>query len=195
MLEIRKVEHKDKEKSTMELTLKLNARLQPKHRFDLEDALQEILEKEQMGEVTGGGTAQNPDGEIAYCDIEIYLVDDNVDHVKWLAELLNKMGIPKGSVLQGIEPEIEVGTLEGLAYYSNGADLSDEVYETCDINYVIEQMEQAMEGIGSMYSYWEGPVYTALYFYGSSFAEMKKKIEPFIASYPLCQKSRMEQIA
>ncbi len=179
----------------MELTLKLNARLQPKHRFDLEDALQEILEKEQMGEVAGGGTAQNPDGEIAYCDIEIHLVDDNLDHVKWLAELLNKMGIPKGSVLQGIEPEIEVGTLEGLAYYSNGADLPDEVYETCDINYVIEQMEQAMEGIGSMYSYWEGPVYTALYFYGSSFAEMKKKIEPFIASYPLCQKSHMEQIA
>lgn len=179
----------------MELTLKLNARLQPKHRFDLEDALQEILEKEQMGEVTGGGTAQNPDGEIAYCDIEIHLANDNLEHVKWLAELLNKMGIPKGSVLQGIEPEIEVGTLEGLAYYSNGTDLPDEVYETCDINYVIEQMEQAMEGIGSMYSYWEGPVYTALYFYGSSFAEMKKKIEPFIASYPLCQKSRMEQIA
>lgn len=179
----------------MELTLKLNARLQPKHRFELEDALQEILEKEQMGEVTGGGTAQNPDGEIAYCDIDIHLVDDNLDCVKWLAELLNKMGIPKGSVLQGVEPEMEIGTLEGLAYYSNGVDLSDEVYKTCDINYVIEQMEQAMEGIGSMYSYWEGPIYTVLYFYGSSFAEMKKKIEPFIASYPLCQKSRIEQIA
>lgn len=46
-----------------------------------------------------------------------------------------------------------------------------------------------------MYSYWEGPIYTALYFYGISFAEMKKKIEPFIATYPLCQKSRIEQIA
>lgn len=179
----------------MELTLKLNARLQPKHRFELEDALQEILEKEQMGEVTGGGTAQNADGEIAYCDIDIDLVDDNLDCVKWLAELLNKMGIPKGSVLQGVEPEMEIGTLEGLAYYSNGVDLPDEVYKTCDINYVIEQMEQAMEGIGSMYSYSEGSVYTALYFYGSSFTEMKKKIEPFIASYPLCQKSRIEQIA
>ena len=35
----------------------------------------------------------------------------------------------------------------------------------------------------------------ALYFYGSSFAEMKQRIEPFIATYPLCQKSRIEQIA
>lgn len=105
------------------------------------------------------------------------------------------MGIPKGSVLQGIQPEIEVGTLEGLAYYSNGSDLPEDVYKTCDINYVIEQMELAMEEIGRMYSYWEGPAYTALYFYGSSFVEMKKRIEPFIAAYPLCKKSRIEQIA
>ena len=179
----------------MDLTLKLNARFQPKHRFELEDALQEILEKEQLGEITGGGTAQNPDGEIAHCDIDIHLTNDKSDSVKWLADLLNRIGIPKGSVLKGVEPEIEVGTLEGLAYYSNGVDLADEVYKTCDINYVIEQMEQAIEGIGRMYSYWEGATYTALYFYGNSFSEMKKKIEPFIETYPLCQKSRIEQIA
>lgn len=179
----------------MNLTLKLNARFQPMHRFELEDALQEILEQNNMGEVTGGGTAQNPDGEIAYCDIEIYLAKDEQESVNWLVGLLNAIGIPKGSVLQGLEADIEVGTLEGLAYYSNGVELSEEVYKTCDINYVIEQMEQAMDGIGRMYSYWEGAVYTALYFYGSSFEEMKRRIEPFIATYPLCQKSRIEQIA
>lgn len=179
----------------MELVLKLNARFQPKHRFELEDALQEILEKNLMGEVTGGGTAQNADGEIAYCDIEIDLADDEENSVKWLIGLLNKIGIPKGSVLQGLETEIEVGTLEGLAYYSNGVDLPKEVYQTCDINYVIEQMELAMEGIGRMYSYWEGASCTALYFYGTSYSEMKQKIEPFIKNYPLCQKSRIEQIA
>ncbi len=179
----------------MYVTLKLNARFQPKHRFELEDVLQEILEKEGMGEITGGGTAQNPYGEIAYCDIEIHLIKDDPDSIGWLTGLLNRIGIPKGSVLQGIEPEVEVGTLEGLAYYSNGVDLPDEVYQNCDINYVCGQMEQAMEGIGRMYSYWEGNTYTALYFYGSSFAEMKKCIEPFTASYPLCQKCRIEQIA
>lgn len=179
----------------MDLTLKLNARFQPKHRFELEDALQEILEKKGFGGITGGGTAQNPDGEIAYCDIEIHLTDHAPERVQWLAELLNRIGIPKGSVLQGNGPEIPVGTLEGLAYYSNGTDLPDEVYQTCDINYVIQQMEQAMDGIGRMYSYWEGSTYTALYFYGTSFSEMKDKIEPFTASYPLCRKSRIERIA
>lgn len=34
-----------KEEISMEITLKLNARFQPVHRFELEDALQEILEK------------------------------------------------------------------------------------------------------------------------------------------------------
>lgn len=179
----------------MNLTLKLNARFQPKHRFELEDALQEILGKKQLGEITGGGTAQNPDGEIAYCDIEIYLFKDDSASLEWLVSLLNKIGIPKGSVLQGIKPEIEVGTLEGLAYYLNGVDLPNEVYQTCDINYVIEQMENILEGIGRMYSYWEGSIYTALYFYGKTFSEMKERITPFIMNYPLCEKCRIEQIA
>lgn len=178
----------------MNLTLKLNARFQPKHRFELEDALQEILQKKQLGEVTGGGTAMNAEGEILSCDIEIQLCKDDSDCVEWLAALLNRIGIPKGSVLQGIEPEIKVGTLEGLAYY-NSVDLPDEIYQNCDINYVIKQMEQAMEGIGRLYSWRELNAYTALYFYGTSFSEMKEKIASFIAEYPLCQKCCIEQIA
>lgn len=182
----------------MELTLNLNSRLQPMHRHDLEDIFQEILEKEKLGEVTGGGTSQNPQtGEIESCDIDIHLNDDKQDNINRLAELVNKIGIPKGSALLCMEPKIkiEVGTLEGLAYYGNGTELPDAVYESCDINHVIEQMESAMENIGRFYSYWEGNEWTALYFYGTSFVEMKQKIEPFIASYPLCQKCRIEQIA
>ena len=181
----------------MEVVLKLNARLQPMHRHELEDAIQGVLEKEQMGEVTGGGTVQNPDGEIVSCDIDIHLAGDKWDHVSFLVKLLNRLGIPNGSALLGIDRKfrVEVGTLEGLAFYVNGTDLPDEIYESCDINHVIEQMESAMNGIGRFYSYWEGNEWTALYFYGVSFVEMKQKIEPFIASYPLCQKSRIEQIA
>ena len=67
----------------MELTLNLNSRLQPMHRHDLEDALQEILEKINLGEVMGGGTLQNPQtGEIESCDIEIHLNDDKQDKLE-----------------------------------------------------------------------------------------------------------------
>lgn len=179
----------------MEITLKLNAKFQPIHRFELEDALQEILEQAGKGEVIGGGTTQGTSGEVEYCEIDLILNDSNEDNLGWLKDLLNRIGIPKKSFLTGDGISVEVGTLEGLAYYSNGQDLPEEVYKTCDINYVIEQMEYAMKGKGRMYSYWEGPKYTVLYFYGTSFKEMKKKIEPFIKKYPLCQKSKIEQIA
>ena len=178
----------------MDATLKLNARFQPKHRFELEDALQEILEREGLGEVTGGGTALSPDGEVACCDIELELTGGR-EAVQRTAELLGRMGIPKGSVLRAGEEELAVGTLEGMAYYSNGTDLPDEVYRSCDINHVIAEMERAMEGAGRMYSYWEGKAWTALYFYGSSFEEMRERVRPFLASYPLCQKCRVERIA
>lgn len=180
----------------MELTLQCNARLQPKHRFPLEDAIDELLEKEGLGEVTGGGTSMNPDHEIAYCTIDIYLKQSTQTALMQLVSLLtNQVRIPKGSLLQSKRGKMQIGTLEGLAYYSNGIDLPDEVYQTCDINYVIEQMSLAMDGIGKLYSYWEGNEHTALYFYGSSFAKMKESIEPFVKTYPLCQKCRIEQIA
>lgn len=55
--------------------MNLNSRLQPMHRHDLEDALQGILEKVNLGEVMGGGTLLNPEtGEIVSCDIEIHLM-------------------------------------------------------------------------------------------------------------------------
>lgn len=183
------------DKEVMELLLKLNAKLQPVHRFELEDTLQEILVQTGNGEVVGGGTIQNPNGEVAYCEIEISLNNKNGDTVNWLTNLLNRMGIPKKSSLNWDGKSIDVGTLEGMAYYSNGQDLSEEVYATCDINYVIQQMESAMNGIGRMYSFWEGQKYTVLYFYGTSFVEMKKCVEQFVSEYPLCQNSLIEQIA
>ena len=179
----------------MEIRLQLNARFQPKHRFDLEDAIDEILQNNKLGEVTGGGTLLNKDGEIKYCDINIQLNTDDLKYVQWLVEMLNGFCIPKGSFLEYDNEKIHVGTLEGLACYLNGKDLPAEVYQTCDINYVIEQMTLAMNETGRMYSYWEGPIYTALYFYGSSFNEMKKKTESFINTYPLCQKCRVVQIS
>lgn len=178
----------------MQLILHLNARFQPKHRFELEDALQEIFQKNKAGEITGGGTSLKENGEIDSCDIEIDFSDDQKS-LEWLVNLLNAIGIPKGSLLRGIEPPIPVGTLEGLAVYMNGTDLAEEIYKSCDINYAIEQLEQTIEGIGHMYSYRECSEFTALYFYGTSFPAMKEKMSSFVSSYPLCQKCRIEQIA
>ena len=79
--------------------------------------------------------------------------------------------------------------------YLNGTELPAEVYQTSDINYVIEKLNELLALSGQLYSWWEGPQDTALYFYGVSFAEMKEKMADFLAEYPLCQKCRVEQIA
>jgi hypothetical protein len=42
-----------------------------------EDPLGEELQRASLGEVTGGGTMQNQNGEIASCDIEIELAKPN----------------------------------------------------------------------------------------------------------------------
>lgn len=56
------------EESKMQLILHLNARFQPIHRFELEDALQEIFQENKAGEITGGGTSLKENEEIDSCD-------------------------------------------------------------------------------------------------------------------------------
>ena len=190
----------DSEGSSFYLTLYLNARFQPMHRHDLEDALDELLEKTDIGYVDGGGTAMFPSGEVKSCDIELALNDMDEKTVAELETIIDELGVPKGSALlwladDGEKMERPVGRLEGMAVCLNGSELPPEVYESCDINYVIEQLNSRMEGIGQLYSWWEGPQSTALYFYGQSYEKMSAAIRDFIAEYPLCQKCVVERIA
>jgi len=180
-------------------TLQLNSRLQPIHRHPIEDTIGDALEKLGCGEVIGGGTSQMPTGEIDFCDIAMLLTENSTDCINKLLEILNDISIPKGSVLfstdEGNDYRQELGTLEGLALYLNGTDLPDNVYENCDINVVIEELDNLLEGEGVMLSHRDGEAETALYYYGKSFSKMNELIATFINEYPLCQKCRIEQIA
>lgn len=188
-------ENSQEEEYSVHVTLNLNARFQPVDRHELEDVLEMLLEKRKVGIVDGGGTMQMPTGEIEYCDIELYLKEDTQEIRDVVSGLVQTVGVPKGSKLIGEGWEETVGTLEGMALYMNGTELDDQVYENCDINYAAEQMEKLMEGLGRIYSYWEGPNDTALYFYGSSYEKMLAAIQGFLDEYPLCQKCIVKQIA
>ncbi|SES18798.1 hypothetical protein SAMN04487944_12280 [Gracilibacillus ureilyticus] len=177
-------------------TLQLNARLQPIDRDEyFEDPINQALEDSQCGTTDGGGTMLQETGEIESCDVEIILKDNKKENVDKVLQIINEIGVPKGSLLLGNGFKQSVGTLEGLALYLNGTELPEEVYETSDINYVIEKINQELNGIGRFYSFWGGPTDSGLYFYGTSFAEMKQRMAAFLAEYPLCQKCRVEQIA
>jgi hypothetical protein len=90
---------------------------------------------------------------------------------------------------------VPFGFLEGMAIYLNGTDLPDEVYETCDVNELYEEINRLLGDRGEIQGHWQGPTETALYLYGYSIDEMKSLIADHMANYPLCQKARVETIA
>ncbi|RZP53935.1 hypothetical protein [Vibrio vulnificus] len=177
-----------KKESTQEtepeyIVVTINARIQPMHRVEIyEDLLDEVLSKNSIGEVSGGGTLQSQSGEIEHCDVEIQVNNSNEETVEVIRASLEKLGVPKGSKLkvEATNSEIEFGTLEGLAIYLNGTDLDSEVYESSDSNYVYSELERLTQGIGKVYSYWQGPKETAFYLYGTSFAQMKSQISGLV---------------
>ena len=135
-----------------------------------------------------------PSGEIESCDIEIEFSNRSEDF-EWLLNLLDNIGIPKGSVVKTGGKDFSVGQLEGLGLYLNGCDLPQEIYEIYDVNELIGQLENSLGETGRLFSWMELNDFTALYFYGTLFDEMNDKIKPVISSHPLCQKCRVERIA
>jgi hypothetical protein len=163
----------------------------------IEDPLDQALRDAELGEVSGGGTLQAADGEIERADVELSLRRFDAKTLAWLREQLDRLGVPKGSRIvppdeQGIE---SVGRLEGMAVYLNGTELSEETYRDCDIDFVIAECQRLLGDAGRIRSFWEGPRDTALYFYGEDFARMHALLTPFLASYPLCARCRVTQIA
>ena len=189
---------KKSDRSEHVLVAQLNARIQPMQRGEFfEDPLDEMLKNEGLGEVSGGGTLQAKSGEIEYCDIEIKLATHDASASARVVEILESLGAPKGSKLhvESNGTEIHFGKSEGLAIYLNGTDLPDDVYSSCDSNFVQSELDRLVTPVGRVLSYWQGPTETAFYLYGESFEAMRTSIEAFIANYPLCQKSRIEQVA
>ncbi len=184
-----------KPKATAMATLTVNARLQPEERYELyEKQLSKFFKKGRLGVVDGGGTFFTEDGGPINCDIHI---DYYIDKKDIIIQLLKKLPAPVGSVLTFADGEekYELGDFEGMAIYLNGTELDSSVYETCDVNYVVDEISQLIGEELAFFSHWRGDKETALYFYGTNFEQMKSATEEFIKTYPLCQKCRIEQIA
>ena len=181
------------------ITVTLNDKIQPIDRGDVyEDPLDEWLKSKNYGEVTGAGTHLTESGEITGCDLEIFLSGGNDPHViSQMIAKLEEWGAPKGSKLtiEESEKEIAFGKKEGLGIYLNGESLDPEVYQNCDINVVLSELQRLTNCEEEVARFWEGGSETALFFYGPSFAHMKNEISKFITTYPLCKDAKVVQIA
>jgi hypothetical protein len=181
------------------ITAQLNHKLMPIDRGDrYEDPLNVALAKQGFGEAGGGGTMQLKSGEIEFIDVEMYL-NKTDKSIPFVIERLESFGAPKGSKLiirEGEKKtEISFGKAEGFGVYLDGVNLPGEVYKTCDVNLVIDEFNRLVKGHGSVQSHWQGQTETALYIYGDDAELMKKLIEPYMASYPLCKGARVVTIA
>jgi hypothetical protein len=176
---------------------RLNDRAQPIDRGErYEDPLDAFLKANGLGEVSGGGTQLRETGEIEYCEVEIALASVAPEVLDSVAAQLQSAGAPKGSSLVLADgTERSIGLCEGLAVYLNGTDLPDQVYQDCDVNVVYSEFNRLLEGQGAVHSHWQGPTETALYMYGPSYHTMHAALAEFLATYPLCARARVVQVA
>lgn len=175
----------------------INDRCQPMDRGAIyEDPLNEVLQSAGVGSVVGGGSQLAPNMEIACCDVQISLNSEGTSAIDLIVETLNAMGAPKGSklIILSSGENIPFGLNEGMALYFDN-NLPAEVYEQNDINDLIEQFHEALDGNGYMHSASHNSVETRAYFYGPSFAGMKSALSGFFNTHPLCQGLRIEQCA
>ncbi len=180
----------------MYIIITLNAKLQPKHRHEIEVIINELFEKHNINAaVTGGGTMQAKNREIEFCDLEIELHEKTFNEK--IITIIEAVLAPKGSkIIYGEEETdekrvIEIGKHEGLGLYFNN-NLNKSVYEACDVNVAYEEIDKPLKEkeAGCIASYWEGEE-TAFYLYGKSFDAMHTIITPFLDTYPLCEKCRI----
>ena len=185
-----------KKRKTTPVTATLNVRLMPIDRGDVfEDPMDEWLKEQGLGEVDGGGCALSESREIAYCDVEMNLVETTDEVLDRVVSQLETLGAPKGSALRWGSQTRAFGQNEGMAIYLNGTDLPDEVYKNHDVNNLVMKIDLAIEGKGSFFGGWDGPTETGIYCYGPSFEAMREAVSPLLDTEPLAQKSRVVQVA
>jgi hypothetical protein len=156
-----------------------------------EDPLQAVLEEQQAGRVTGGGSQLNESGSIDFVDIEIELAD--LDGALALAiSALENAGAPRGSeiVEEGGGVLREFGTHECLAIYLDGTSLPDDVYATLDFDQVVEEIGRSA-GPDSYHGFVQGAEETGIMLFGPNADEMFARVEPLLRRLPIGQNARV----
>lgn len=158
-----------------------------------------FLDAKGYGEISGGGTAKEEQGEILFCDIQIELATEALDDemVQDIIRHLEACGAPRGSkiIVEETNEEILFGKKEGLAFYLDSETLEYYEADANDIDFIQKEMYKLTDANQDADRYLEDATSIALYFYGATFEEMERKSHHFRTTYPLCQKARIVQIA
>ena len=179
----------------LKVTVRIPARLQHAHRDDLIVSPVAAL----VGRVSPGSHLATTESVVTAAGepIETILEWDVVvaDAERFVTSILDlERGMPKGSTVEINGKAATFGDLDALAVYLNGTDLDDEVYADADLQAIVADLQEHLGGIGRMWSYWQGPTETALYFYGPDAAAIRAALEERVAEHPLMQRCRMVEL-
>jgi hypothetical protein len=163
-----------------------------------EQPLADELARLALGEVTGAGTALLPNGELNGTGIDLEITD-LTKGIPAITAFLSKHGAPKGSTLKyeqdDAERVVQFGTFEGVGLYINATDLDDKIYKAHPFDKFIEKVNAALGKTGRVACDHHMEEESALYIYGPSAEAMTQALTPFRKAHPMCEKSRLAQIA
>ena len=179
------------------ITARLKAHIEPMDRGEwYEDPLSEMLEKKQLGEVTGGGSALGDDFKIEHADLEIALA--NLDTaLQFTRDCLEQIGVPLGSELiyeaDGEVKSIPFGNRETISIYLDGVGLPDEVYANADFDQIVSEISEAVKSgeAGEYRGFSQGETETALYIFAPSADSTYAILQSVIVRHPLFQNARV----
>ncbi len=156
-----------------------------------EDPLHDALGEEDLA-IVGGGSSFTKKLGIEYVNVELELT--SLTFIPKIIDTLEQQGAPKGSDLkytvEGKDTVLEFGTTECLALFLDGVNLPQEVYQSADIDELVERLLEASKGQAEFRASWSGDSETSIHFFGDNADNLFKLMEPVLTAYPLCRNAR-----
>lgn len=171
---------------------RIPARLQPAHRDEL-----------LVGPITGVLGRLSPGTRLAATETVVSTTGEPLEAVlQWevpledaegvVAALLDlEGGLPTGTTVEIHDKAVACGELAGVGLYLNGTDLPDEVYAASGLQEVVTTLQEALGRVGQLWSYWQGPTETALYFYGPDARALRDVLAAQRSEAALLERSRL----
>jgi hypothetical protein len=176
---------------------RITEHVEPLERGDrYEDPLAAFLNEHGLGEVTGGGSQLNANGEIEFADVELELVNLD-DAITKLVQQLEAMGAPFGSSIQFAQESgreaLPFGKYEQLTIYLDGTGLPPTVYESLDFDRLYRELGEAVgrEADGQARSVWTGPTETAIHLAGTKADALEQVVNAMWNTVPVLQNARL----
>lgn len=164
------------------------------------ETFDDFLQSRGYGKIFDYETRIDENDEIEFHVIKFYCYKPHIygNAIDNIMEYLEKLGAPQGSKLDVpmVKSTLKLGIKEGIGVYIDNKNLSREVYESTDINYVYEKIKELIKSDSLHERSLVMESETALYFYSDiTFEVMQENIKEFIDSYPLCKHARIIRIA